>query len=51
MVPDKSVVDSNEFCGETDWTEKLSEKILIHFSSLNTSFEVIPLETQYDQTY
>ena len=48
VVPDESVVDSDEFCGQTDWTEKFSEKILIHFSSLNRSFEAIPLETQYD---
>ena len=48
MVPDESIVDSDEFCAPTDWTEKFSEKILIHFSSLSRSFEVIPLETQYD---
>ena len=27
VVPDKSVVDSDEFCGQTDWTEKFSEKL------------------------
>ena len=32
VVPDESVVDSNEFCGQTDSTEKYSEKIVIHFS-------------------